>query len=344
VQAISWGGALDKAIGAGRAAAHGAEQGAAEMVGAAEVGGEALARVAEAGGKAIARGDGLLLRGAQGDLTSLVGFIDDLSGAVDGMGHQILSSLGGSAEEVWAGLEQVVGARPGDALSLDSLEHWGVWFGKLGLAVSLPEAKAALKIGGAVSKGAVAVGKALTTDYGRYGEIAAQRDHPPIKGGPTYDKIHRTQQSDHHILVGNARGQGGHAARAGWAGKTEFPDSWSHRKVLRAIDKAAQNPTSSMEASDVGEGVMRYSYDGWADGYTIKIVLDNDSRVVSGYPEDGQSGLYENPRPAPRKDVTNWGPKWVRADRDPQRVGYFIWHRKSGGLLYTDRAGNIVQR
>jgi hypothetical protein len=242
VQAISWGHALDKVAGAGKAAVHGVEDGAS-----------AVGHGAESTGKVLARGGEVVLEGGEGDLLSALGFVDDLDAAMDGTAHQLLSSMGETAEQVWSGLERVAAARPGAAPSLQTFEQWESWFGQLGLAVSAPMAQGALKGAVEASRGALAVGRALTTDAGRYREIAAQRECQPIKGGPTYDKIHRTAKSDHHILVGSARGGGGHKARAGWPGKTEFPTDWDDAKILGAVDTAARTPTREMTET-VGQG------------------------------------------------------------------------------------------
>jgi uncharacterized protein YukE len=335
VQAISWGDALDKVAGAGKAAARGVEDGAS-----------AVGHGAESAGKVLARGDEVLLEGGEGDLLSALGFVDDLGAAMDGTAHQVLSSMGESAEQVWSGLERVAGARPGAALSLESFEQWEGWLGQLGLAVSVPMAQGALRAAGQVSRGALAVGRALTTDAGRYREIAAQNEHPPIKDGPTYDQIHRTAKSDLHILVGSARGGGGHRPRTGWATETEFPEDWDDTRILKAIDQASQNPTSPMQRSvAVRGGAIRYSYVCEAEGLKIVVALDKESRIVSAYPLKDQKGIFQNP-PKPKKPsgVTQWGPRWIRPDRDPHGTGYFVWHQADGRELYTDSDGSIVSR
>lgn len=329
IELVSWGSALDDVLGAGKSLGHGVESVGGDAVSA----GKDLAHLGEsAAGEA---GDGL---------DSFLGFVDDTNLALNGEAHAMLSTLGDTAEEIWTGLERAAGTRPGELLSIESLSHWRNWFGQVGLAITDPALRGTLREAGELSAGAAAVAKVIFSDYGRYREIEKQQQYRPIDGAPEYDRIHRTAESNRHILIGNNNGTGGHKAYTGRPGKTEFPDDWDDKKILDTVDNAAQNPSQHMTRSTRG-GVVRYSYVSKAGGLKIVIVVDSRGEIITAYPDGRQAGLYVNPR-APKKhlDFTRWGPRWVRPDRDPHGTGYFIWHRADGANAYTDRNGHSVKR
>ncbi len=113
---------------------------------------------------------------------------------------------------------------------------------------------------------------------------------------PGYQEIFRDARSDRHILTGEDHGKGGHRARTGRPGKTEFPEGWSDARILDAVDTAAQNPVREWRRKDFPNGNTNFSYVGHADGLRITVVVGRDARVISAYPEKGQRGVYHNPR------------------------------------------------
>jgi hypothetical protein len=326
IEMISWG---EDLLGAGKSLGHGVESLGGDAVSA----GKDLAHLGESAAGEV--GDGF---------ESFLGFVDDTNLALNGEAHAMFSTLGDTAMEIWGGLERAAGTRPGELLSIESLSHWRGWFGQVGLAIADPALRGALREVGELGTGAAAVAKVIFSDYGRYREIEKQQKYQPIKGAPNYDEIHRTAESDHHILIGNSKGTGGHKAHTGRPGKTEFPDDWDDKKILQAVDKAAQNPSQRMTQSTRG-GLTRYRYVSDAGGFKIVIVIDSSGRIITAYPDDRQPNVYINPdAPGRASDFTRWGPRWVRPDRDPQGTGYFVWHRADGSDAYTDMNGNPVQR
>lgn len=92
-------------------------------------------------------------------------------------------------------------------------------------------------------------------------------------------------------------------------------------------------------------GKLQYSFTGEANSLRVVVVVDPDGEVISAYPASGQHGVYKNPKAPPKPpDCTNWGPRWVRPDRDQQGKGYFVWHRQNGSDAYTDILGNPTHR
>ncbi len=154
---------------------------------------------------------------------------------------------------------------------------------------------------------------------------------------PAYERIFRDDRSDRHILTGERHGKGGHRARTGFPGKTEFPDAWSDQRILDAVDTAAQNPVEKWGRKDFFNGNTNFNYVGHADGLRITVVVDRDARVVSAFPEKGQGGVYRNPRKPKSPPGVN-RPVWTRGD-GAGGDGYWTWKGPGGEPLHTDRRG-----
>jgi hypothetical protein len=82
-----------------------------------------------------------------------------------------------------------------------------------------------------------------------------------------------------HILDGDATG-GGHRAGTGIPGKSEFPAWWSDDQVMHHISDVATDPAAFRRAARGGGTIV----EGTRDGVSIRVVLDSDSRIVTGFP------------------------------------------------------------
>ncbi len=82
-----------------------------------------------------------------------------------------------------------------------------------------------------------------------------------------------------HILDGDGPGRGGgHRAGTGKSGKSEFPSSWSDKKILDAVSDVATDPASTRTS----QGSRNISQ-GTVDGVDIQTV-DDGRRIITGYP------------------------------------------------------------
>ncbi len=160
----------------------------------------------------------------------------------------------------------------------------------------------------------------------------------PFDGAPGYDRIHRSDRSDRHILGGERYGNGGHRPGTGFPGKTEFPDGWSDTRILDAVDGAVQNPVKAWRRRDFGNGNTNFTYVGEADGLRIGVVVDRDGRVISAFPEEGQPGVYLNPSKPPAPPGAS-RPVWTREDATAGADGYWTWQDPGGVPVRTDRGG-----
>ncbi len=93
-----------------------------------------------------------------------------------------------------------------------------------------------------------------------------------------------------HILDGEGRG-GGHRYGTGTPGKTEFPASWSDADILDAIREVAGTGTVDRQAHREGYLVII----GEVNGVTIKVVVQPNGEVRTGYPVSGE-GVIDNLR------------------------------------------------
>ncbi|MDP9072500.1 MAG: EndoU domain-containing protein, partial [Actinomycetota bacterium] len=169
---------------------------------------------------------------------------------------------------------------------------------------------------------------------------------PP--GAPPYEKVHRTARSNRHILDGETYRRGGHRARTGYPGKTEFPDGWSDEQILDTVDEAAQNPVRYTELKMTEPspkhpaGQPRYVYRGEANGLQLEIALDQNGRVVSAFPLEGQPGTFINPEVPPGVGADK--PLYVRPDPKTGNPGYWAAPRPDGTTAYFDESGAPISR
>ena len=96
------------------------------------------------------------------------------------------------------------------------------------------------------------------------------------------DNISIPEDRARHILDGEGR-SGGHRYGTGIPGKTEFPASWSDDDILEAIRQVAGTGTVDRPAHRDGDLVI----DGEVNGVSIKVVVQPNGEVRTGYPVSG---------------------------------------------------------
>lgn len=106
---------------------------------------------------------------------------------------------------------------------------------------------------------------------------------------PTPDRIHLTRQRATHILNGDDGG-GGHRSGTGTPGKSEFPQSWTLERVLRAALSVARDPTTANPGR-----MSRWVAVGVRDGVKIRVITEPDGEVVTAFPQRGRGVVY-NPK------------------------------------------------
>src|SRR5262249_49325470 len=91
-----------------------------------------------------------------------------------------------------------------------------------------------------------------------------------------------TPERRKHILDGDGgeKGGGGHRPGTGRPGKTELPESWSDEKIIHEISDVATDPALRPEPVKGG----RTKTDGFRDGVMIRVILDRNGHIITGYP------------------------------------------------------------
>ena len=82
-----------------------------------------------------------------------------------------------------------------------------------------------------------------------------------------------------HILEGDVTG-GGHRPGTGIPGKSEFPAGWSDDRIIHAISDVATDPGATRAAGRGGRTIVT----GTRDGVEIRVVLEADGTIVTGFP------------------------------------------------------------
>lgn len=117
--------------------------------------------------------------------------------------------------------------------------------------------------------GLLAVSRGGAPGVGGTAPLAAERT---VHGLPATPEVRR------HILYGDSRG-GGHKAGVGAQGKSEFPAHWSDSRIIDEVERIAADPAIPSVPSR-----GRYLKEGRVDGVDIRVVLEEDGRIVTAYP------------------------------------------------------------
>ncbi|NEQ42449.1 MAG: EndoU domain-containing protein [Leptolyngbya sp. SIOISBB] len=135
---------------------------------------------------------------------------------------------------------------------------------------------------------------------GGFGEGVQPEDAfgPPIPntnddlGIPYFESDLTSPQRQRHIFEGDESG-GGHRAGTGIPGKTEFPESWSDRKILDNIEDIATDPSSTHQQISGRPGALRtrrgdpvrWKAEGTRDGVDITVIYEPAGEgIITGYP------------------------------------------------------------
>lgn len=91
-------------------------------------------------------------------------------------------------------------------------------------------------------------------------------------------------QAERHILYGNSHGSGGHLHGRNQNCKSEFPASWSAKKIIATVKTQAANDNIKWKKSDNGYETTETN----VEGVRIRIVLnDRSNEIVTAYPVNG---------------------------------------------------------
>ncbi len=110
---------------------------------------------------------------------------------------------------------------------------------------------------------------------------------------PPLDAFRVTPERTKHILDGDANGSGGHRHGVGNPGKTEFPASWSDKKIVDNILDVAHRPDQTPIHQNWND---RWLARGTRDGVEIAVVITSDGIIWSGWPRLGSPGVVKNPQ------------------------------------------------
>lgn len=161
------------------------------------------------------------------------------------------------------------------AVGLDQLRAgaYGEWLGGMVAGAALPPMRGTRALGAVRrvdSGGPVRVRPGVVVPAGFPARIADLEPHRRV-----------------HILDGDDRG-GGHRAGTGRPRKSEFPPDWTDDDIIERVMRTAMSP-ERVVPQDRG----RFQLFAVHDGVQIKVILEGDGRVVSGYPIAGP-GVVRN--------------------------------------------------
>lgn len=165
-------------------------------------------------------------------------------------------------------------------LGLDLLSDgaYGEWVGAMAAGAMLP--------GSRITK-LDDVARAVSVAAGTGGFVVLRSGLLPPRGFP--DRIADLEPDRRlHILDGDDRG-GGHRSGIGKPGKSEFPSAWSDDEIVRRSLKTALEPDRIATQAD-----GRFLAFARHEGVLVKVVLEQDGRVVTAHPIDGP-GVIRNP-------------------------------------------------
>ena len=109
---------------------------------------------------------------------------------------------------------------------------------------------------------------------------------------PPPDAIHVSLERASHILDGDDYG-GGHRHGTGKPGKTEFPASWTDKKVVATALDVAREPDQPPVHQDRNN---RWLCSGTRDGVEVSVIVLPGGEVWTAWPEEGSPGVVRNPR------------------------------------------------
>jgi hypothetical protein len=110
---------------------------------------------------------------------------------------------------------------------------------------------------------------------------------------PPLDALRVTPDRTKHVLDGDADGSGGHRHGVGNPGKTEFPASWTDKKIMDNILDVARRPDQPPIHQNWND---RWLARGTRDDVEIAVVITSEAQIWSGWPRLGGPGVVKNPQ------------------------------------------------
>jgi Bacterial EndoU nuclease len=113
---------------------------------------------------------------------------------------------------------------------------------------------------------------------------------------PAPDAFHTTPARDKHILDGDGPTKGGgHRHGTGKPDKTEFPQIWDDKHVLRNVVDVARRPDAPPEHQNFNGRWLLY---GTREDVKVWAIVLRDGEIWSAWPEEGGPGVVRNPKKA----------------------------------------------
>jgi hypothetical protein len=111
---------------------------------------------------------------------------------------------------------------------------------------------------------------------------------------PAPDAFHSTPERDKHILDGDGPGKGGgHRHGTGKPDKTEFPQIWDDKHIMRNVVDVARRPDAPPEYQQFNGRWLLY---GTREGVKVFAIVLRDGEVWTAWPEEGGPGVVRNPK------------------------------------------------
>ena len=110
---------------------------------------------------------------------------------------------------------------------------------------------------------------------------------------PKAEDIHVTPERTTHILDGEPGGGGGHRPGTGIPGKTEFPASWTDKKIMDHVLDVVRRPDSPPVLQNRNN---RWICSGTRDSVEVTAIVLRSGKIWTAWPEEGGPGVRRNPK------------------------------------------------
>jgi hypothetical protein len=110
---------------------------------------------------------------------------------------------------------------------------------------------------------------------------------------PKAEDIHVTPERTTHILDGEPGGGGGHRHGVGKPGKTEFPASWTDKKIMGHVLDVVRRPDSPPVLQNRNN---RWICSGTRDSVEVTAIVLRSGEIWTAWPEEGGPGVRRNPK------------------------------------------------
>ena len=111
---------------------------------------------------------------------------------------------------------------------------------------------------------------------------------------PAPDAFHATPEREKHILDGDGPGKGGgHRHGIGKPDKTEFPQIWDDKHIMRNVIDVARRPDAPPEYQHFNGRWLLY---GTREHVKVFVIVLQDGEAWTAWPEEGGPGVVRNPK------------------------------------------------